>query len=431
MIFEELKKAIEDECKVDDFIYPSYEKYCFSNIPATILKLLNVTTKRFALPPEIYKNQVEYEDSNKTILLLIDGYGYNQWLECYRRHDFFREISQKGVVSPITTVFPSTTAATITTMNTGLTPQEHALLEWYLYFKEIDLIINTLPFTPLGKKGQDWLIEMGANPKILYDGDTIHQTLKEEGVKSFTFTKVSYAQSCYSKIVHNGSTIIPFISYSDMFARLRKLIREEKGPAYFYAYLDNLDGIGHLYGPHSMEYSAELSLLSHSIKKQLLEKTDRKAAEETLLLITSDHGQVDVSPEDTIYLNRFPKLTRAFKKSEKGKPILPTGSPRDVFLHVEPDKLEATLTFLTKSLEEEAKTMKTNEALKRGLFGIGKPRKQFFERAGDLLILPFNNHTVWYEHIEGKKAHFLGYHGGLNEEEMLVPFAMTKLTELL
>ncbi|NIQ07045.1 MAG: alkaline phosphatase family protein, partial [Candidatus Korarchaeota archaeon] len=142
-----------------------------------------------------------------------------------------------------------------------------------------------------------WLLEMGVNPKILYDGNTIYQALKEEDVKSFAFIKASYAHSCYSRIVHDGSTIIPFISYSDMFTRLRKLIKKEKGPAYFYAYLDNLDGIGHLYGPHAVEYSAELSVLSYSIRREFLEKADRKVAKETLLLITSDHGQVNISPE--------------------------------------------------------------------------------------------------------------------------------------
>jgi len=431
MIFDELKNIIEEENKVGNFIYPSYKKYCFSNIPSTILKFLDVKTKGSALSPKIYKNKVEYEDSNKIILLLIDGYGYNQWLKCYKKHEFFKEISQRGAVSPITTVFPSTTAAALTTINTGLTPQEHALLEWYVYFEEIDMIINTLPFTPLGKRGQDWLLEMGVNPKILYDGNTIHQALREEGVKSFAFIKASYAHSCYSRIVHDGSTIIPFISYSDMFTRLRKLVKKEKGPAYFYAYLDNLDGIGHLYGPHSVEYSAELSLLSYSIRREFLEKTKRKVAKETLLLTTSDHGQVNISPEETIYLNKFQKLTDAFKRSEKGKTILPTGSPRDVFLHIEPNKLEGTLTFLSKKLEAEAKVTKTKEATRRGLFGIGKPRKQFCERVGDLLVLPYNNRTVWYEHTEGKKIYSLGYHGGLNEDEMLVPFAITKLSELL
>lgn len=430
MINEELKTIIEDENKVGPFLYPSYKKYCFSNIPSTILKFFNVKTGRPPLPSEIFRNTVECEDSEKIILLLLDGYGYHQWIKHHKTHEFFREISQKGSISPITTVFPSTTAATLTTINTGLTPQEHALPEWTIYFGEIDMIINTLPFTPLGEKGQDSLLEMGVNPEILYDGDTIYQTLKDASVKSFAFVKASYAHGCYSKIVHKGSTVIPFITYSDMFAKLRKLVKDEKGPAYFYAYLDNLDAIGHLYGSHTLEYSAELSALSYALKTALLDKIDRKAAEKTLLLVTSDHGQVDISPEDTVYLNAFQRLTHAFKRTKQGKPILPTGSARDVFLHIKPAKLQETSNFLSRKLKGKAQVMRTNEATKIGLFGIGKPRKRFLERVGNLLILPYENHTVWFEHIKGKKVYFRGYHGGLNEEEMFVPFAIANLSEL-
>lgn len=431
MINEELKSIIEKENRVGEFIYPSYEKHCFSNIPSTILEFFDIKTGRPTLPPEIYKNRVEYEDCKKIVLLLIDGYGYNQWLKYHKKYEFFKKLSQKGAVSPITTVFPSTTAATLTTINTGLTPQEHALLEWHVYFKEIDMIINTLPFTPLGEKGQDRLFEMGVNPAILYNGNTIYQTLKDQSVRSYTFIKASYAHSCYSKIVHKGSTITPFFTYSDMFARLRKLVKEEKGPAYFYVYLDNLDAIGHIYGPHTTEYFAELSALSHSIKRELLKKIDRKEAKQTLLLVTSDHGQVNISPEDTIYLNEFQKITYAFKRSKRRKPILPTGGARDVFLHIRPAKLEETYNFLSEKLKRKAKIMKTDEATEIGLFGIGEPIKRFFERVGDLLILPYNNHTVWYEHIKGRKIYSLGYHGGLSEDEMFVPFAITELSELL
>jgi len=61
---------------------------------------------------------------------------------------------------------------------------------------------------------------------------------------------------------------------------------------------------------------------------------------------------------------------------------------------------------------------------------IGKPKKEFFDRIGDILILPYKHNTIWYEHIKGKKLEFLGHHGGLSEEEMLIPFAIAKLSDL-
>ena len=431
MIAREIENTIEKQMKEGEFIYPFYEKYCLSNIPSTILNFFGIKSKRPALPSELHKDKIEIENSNKIVFLVIDAFGYTQWLECYKNYEFFNLFSEKGVVSPITSVFPSTTSSAITTINTGLTPQEHALLEWVLYFKEIDMIINTLPFTRLDEKGHDRLLEVGVNPKILFKGNTIYQTLKKAGIKSFTFIDATYAYSAYSKLVLKGSTVIPFVKLSDLVVRLRKTLEAEKGPAYFYIYVGDLDLLEHKYGPHTEEYYAELSVFSFLLKKELIEKIDRNFANETLFLITGDHGQLKVLPQKTIYLNKYRELVKAFQKSKKKKPILPTGSPRDVFLHIEKSKLDRVYDFLSNKLKGKAKVIKTEEAIKMGLFGRGKPREEFYDRAGNLLILPYKNHTIWYEHIKGKKFEFLGHHGGLSKEEMLVPFGITKLSNLL
>ena len=427
VILRKLEDVIKKQKKRGEFILPFYEKYCFSNIPSTILKLFGIPTKRPTLPEELYKDKAENFD--KVVLILIDALGYKQWLRCYKDYEFFDAFTKEGIVSPLTSVFPSTTAAALTTISTGLTPQEHALFEWVLYFKEVDMVIYTLPFTPLDGKSRDKLLEMGANPKILYGGSTIYQTLKGVGIKSFTFLNRLYSHSAYSKLTHKGSNTIPFINLSDLVVRLRKTLETEKGPAYFYVYIDDTDSIEHEYGPCTEEHYAQLSAISYLLKKELLEKINKKIASKTLLLITADHGQINASPKETIYLNKYRNLIKTFQKGKKA-PIPPTGSPRDVFLHIKENKLENVEAFLSTKLKGKAKIIKTEEAVKIGLFGINKPKKEFYERAGNLMILPYKNYTVWYEHIKGKKLENLGYHGGLSEEEMLVPFGIAKLSEL-
>lgn len=430
MILEGIENSIEKEKKEGDFLYPFYEGYCFSNIPSTILKFFGLKTKRTALSSEICYEKIEIEGTTKLILFIIDGFGFNQWLHYHKKHEFFKKFTQRGVISPITTVFPSTTANAITSVNTGLTPQEHGLPEWFVYFREIDMIINTVHFRPLGSKRQDELLEMGVNPNILYEGNTLYQTLKKEGIKTFTFINESNAYSAYSKLIFKGSTIIPAINISDLIVKLRKHLEKERGSTYCYVYLGSLDSIEHEYGPHTDEYYAELSSISFLLERELVEKIDKKTAKESLLIITADHGQLNVNPKETIYLNRYEKLVEKFQKSPERKVILPTGSPRDVFLHVKPDKVHEIRGFLSQKLGEQAEIMETEEAIEKGLFGTGKPKDEFFDRVGNLLILPHKNHTIWYEHPKGRKFDLLGHHGGLNKEEMLVPFAIAKLSTL-
>jgi len=421
---EEIENTIQ-KLKEGEFIYPSYEKYCFSNIPSTLLRLFKIKTKRPLLPDELYK----VENPEKILVFLIDGLGYDQWLKYSKEYQLFKTINHKGFVSPITTVFPSTTAATITTINTGLTPQEHALPEWYVYFKEVGKVIVTLPFTPIGEKGQDKLAEKGIDPSILYKGRTIYQNIKRAGIKSFAFVHESYARSCYSKLVYKGSNVIPFINISDLFVRVRKTVEKEKGPAYFYVYYGVLDAIEHEYGPYTEEYHAEISMLSFMFKKEFLEKLNRKSAKETFFILTGDHGQVNILPEETVYLNKYKKLV-GMLQTDKNEVIPPTGGPRDIFLHIKPERLEEAYSFLIEKFEDKAKVVKTSEAVENGLFGIGKPKREFLERVGNLLVLPYKNYTVWWKYFKGKNLTLLGHHGGLSKSEMLVPFANAMLSEL-
>jgi hypothetical protein len=429
VILKEIIQLFEKEKREGNFIYPFYEGYCFSNIPSTILKFFGIKKEGRLLSSKLYE-RVEIEGISKCILLIIDGFGYDQWLNYHKKHEFLSKLTKRGVVSPITSVFPSTTANAITTINTGLTPQEHGLIEWYVYFKEIDMIINTMNFKPLGSKLQDELLELDINPKILYDGNTIYQKLKKEDVKTFTYINEEHVHNIYSKLVFKGSNIKPAKKTSDLIMKLRKNLEKEKGATYNYVYLDRLDAIEHRYGPHSEEYHAELSSMSLLIQKELVEKIEKKTAKESLIIVTADHGQLNVDPLKTVYLNRYPSLVQNFQRSSNKKVILPTGSPRDVFLQVKPDKIQEIRNFLPEKLGEKALIMDTKEEIEGGLFGTGEPRAEFIDRVGNLLIMPKKNHTIWYNHPRGRKFDLLGHHGGLSREEMLVPFVMAKLSTL-
>ena len=426
MIFKESGDSIRKQSSDGDFLYPFYKENCISNIPGTVLDLFDVKTER-KLPIDV---GAETGDVNKVVVFVLDGFGYNQFLRYYEDHKFLADLAYKGEVFPLTSVFPSQTTNALTTLNTGLTPQEHGLFEYYLYLKEVDRIVSTLSFDPLGSTHRNELVEKGFSPKLLFNGSTIQNTLRDAGVKTYVHIYTGYAYSNYATILFDGSTIVPNLKSSDLIVNLRKTLEKEKGPAYFFVHLSNLDTISHEYGPHSYEYVAELSVISHLLNKELVEKIDPTAAKETLMLVTSDHGEVNIIPQDTIYLNEFPEVVKNLQVGRGGKHVLPTGSARDVFLHVKEDKLTETKELLTQKIGAKAKIVETKEAIKNGLFGLGDVRSEFFDRAGNLLIIPYRNETVWFEHFEGRRLHLLGHHGGLNEEEMLVPLAITQLNKL-
>jgi hypothetical protein len=415
----------------NSFIYPDYKNNCISNIPRLVSQVFNVNTETKKAPFSSTIKETDYEDANNIILIVIDGFGFNQFLKYHKKNKFLSNLINKGDVFPLTSTFPSQTTNALTTLNTGLTPQEHGLFEYFIYLKNIG-VVNTLKFERTESKHQSKLSEEGFDPNILlFKEKTIHNTLKEEGINSFTHINAFNAFNACSKILFQGSTIVPGLKLSDTIVGLRKnLEKNSDKKTYHFVHLDSLDTIAHEYGPFSYEAYVELSLITYLLNKELVQKIDKKTAKKTLMLITADHGGLNVNPKQTIYLDFANKTMPNLQTGENRKPISPTGSLREIFLHIKEEKISETKQLLEQKIGAKAQIVETKEAAENGAFGIGAASKEFFERAGNLMILPYQNETVWFENSMGRRINFLGQHGGLSEDEMLVPFAITKLAEL-
>ncbi len=411
------------------FLYPQYDGYSLYNVIPTIFDLLEIKNIKtpLSLNLEKYKNK-----NNKIVFFLMDGLGFNQYKNLLDRIDFLKILSAKGLVYPITSGFPSTTSASLTTIATGLTPQQHGLFEWNLYMEELGEIIQTLPFSPLGRKTRtDSLLDKGANPELLINKPTIYEALEKEKVQNYVFHNQSVSESVYSIVSTGTAKRISFRYLSDLIVSLRKSIVVEKGPAFFYVYWSGIDTQGHRFSPNSEEYFLEAKIFFDSLQKDFFAHLEKEKVKNTLFLMTSDHGQVAVDAKKTIYLNHDKKLFEAFDVDKNGEKILPWGSPRDVFLAIERRKKEEIFSYLKETYGKYALILKTEEAVGAGLFGDGSPNSEFLQRLGNIIILPFHGNTIWYEHIKGELFEYKGHHGGLTEDEMLIPFAIAKFEDLI
>lgn len=411
------------------FLYPQYNGYSLCNVIPTIFNLLEIknTKTPLSLNLEKYKNK-----KNKIVFLLVDGLGFNQYKKLLNRIDFLKTLFSKGLVYPITSGFPSTTSASLTTIATGLTPQEHGLFEWNLYMEELGEIIQTLPFSPLGKTARaDSLFYKGAKPELLINKSTIYAVLEKEKVQNYVFLNQLFSESVYSMLSAGTAKRISYRYLSDLIVSLRKSIAAEEGPAFFYVYWSGIDSQGHKFRPDSEEYSVEAKIFFDSFQKEFFAHLEKEKVKNTLFLMTSDHGQVPVNPKKTIYLNNDKKLIEAFAADKKGEKIFPWGSPRDVFLAIKEGKRKEILFYLKEVYGKYALILETEEAVRIGLFGDGSPNSEFLQRLGNVIILPFFENTIWYEHIKGELFEFKGHHGGLTEDEMLIPFAISKFEDLI
>src|SRR5205807_9978144 len=141
-----------------------------------------------------------------------------------------------------------------------------------------------------------------------------------------------------SGVTQHGAERVSFISGSDLVSRVAQKLNSAKSPTFLYVYWDVFDNLEHVYNPYTQETDFELDSLSYILTNQLLPNIQPEALENTLLLITADHGQTEIYSDKYVYLSDFPELVNTFEQSPSGKRIMPTGGVRDVFLHIQPDK---------------------------------------------------------------------------------------------
>jgi hypothetical protein len=424
MIHRDLLDVIRADRKRGPFQYPYYGKYSIAEIPPSILSVFGLPTTRPQLPFPL----AAHDSCKKVLLFFVDGFGFDH----FQKHadlPFFRDLARKGEVYPLTSTFPSTTPAALTAYHVNRTPQEHGLPEWTVYFEEFGEAIEPFPFRPHLTHDRETLLAHGGKPEMLYDGPTFYEELAAGGVRPYMFSKADYADSTYSKVTQRGARVVPYEDPTDLKKKLIETLAGEEGPAYFFANWDRVDGVEHAFGPGSPEHAASLEELSEFLT-DLRQRLTPEAAADTLLILSSDHGQTPVSDEEIIYLDDYLELGANYRMSPTNEPIVPTGSVHDVFLHLAPGKVESTAAFLREKLKGKAEVLTTEEAIAQGLFGLYEPTARFRARIGDLVIIPYDGFHVWYRFVPGYHFPQRGIHGGLSEREMLVPLAVAPLARL-
>lgn len=412
MLNQESVQAVEAARFGERFVRPLYDTYGFARIPATIERLL-IGEGGPPLPPAALAGLDPRYDT--VVLLFVDACGWRFFGPRAEREPALRRFMASGVVSRLTTMFPSTTSAHVTAMHTGLDPAASGVFEWFFYEPRLNRVIAPLLYSFAGDQGRETLLAAHVDPAGLFPGDTLYRRLAAHGVASTVYQNVGYYRSSFTSVVCEGAELVGFRTVAEGLATLAQRLAAQTGPAYHHIYIDTFDGLAHLYGPESPQATAELDLVLTAIDRILhpaLAALGRKA----LLLLTADHGQIAITPERAIIVDRAaPGLRAATPTGADGRPLLPGGSSRDLFLYVVEEQLAATHAALADALAGRAEVHRTADLIAAGLFGPA-PSATFLGRVGNLTVLPYPGETVWWDD-KRFPVRFKGSHGGLSPEE--------------
>ena len=401
------------------FTRPCYENYCFSNIPGT-LELLLTGNGQNTLPMDTLSGLPTRYD--RVVLFFIDAFGWRFFERYAERFGLLKTVLNEGVVSKMTAQFPSTTAAHVTCIHTRLPVGESGVYEWNYYEPLLDEIISPLLFSYAGDKPlRDTLKNSTTLPaSAFFPTQTLYQSLQERGVTSHILQFQAYTPSTFSDVVFRGAQVHPYTTLQNALVYLSELLTAPaRTPEYYFLYFDGCDTASHRYGPASQQLEESLTACFRQIER-LFYRHVRGKCGNTLFLLTADHGQIEVDPQRTYYLNeQAPDILRFLKTNRRGAPLVPAGSSRDMFLHVQDEHIETVIGELRQRLAGRAEVYQTQELMEQNFFGPVSP--VFLARVGKVVILPYKNETVWWYEDGRFDMHFRGHHGGLTPEEMYIP----------
>lgn len=399
-----------NEATFGPFQKPLYDSYCFSRIPSTIQKLLLQKSEN-ALPQDSYKNG----SYDTVILFLLDSFGWSAFEKFSVSSPFLQRFIEQGIVSKITSQFPSTTTNHITCLHTGLNVGESGLYEWFMYDPIVDAPICPLHFSFAKDHGLNTLVRAGYRSKELFPFRTFYQTLQEQKVTSHIFQHKDLANSPYSQAVLEGAHVVGYKNLPEGLARLGQELNRSEGKNYFFFYFGDIDGEGHEFGPNSPQVAEEVEKTLQRLELFWQEQLSKQ--KKTCCLVTSDHGMHEIDPQKTWFVNRhFPEIDKILKRNKNNELIVPCGSSRDFFLHIQEPYLDQAYNELSQALTDIASVHKTQELIEAGLFATPSPR--FLERVGNLVLLPYNDHSTWWYAPGRFENPYHGHHGGLSKEEL-------------
>lgn len=395
------------------FRKPLYATYNFANLPSS-LPWLFTGQGTPALPLDVFGSFAPPFDH--VVLCFIDAFGWQHVEKTLEHSRFLRHAVGHGVLSKMTSMFPSTTAAHVTAIHTNQTPAQSGVYAWQYYDPVVGTIIEPLPFS-FHNQPRESLRVTGVEPSVIFPGPSIYGELSEMGVRSIVMQPIEISGSSCNKVYAAGAEARPFKSLAEGLVNLRQVLLQEKGPLYTFFYHDRIDSVSHVHGPESDQVAAEIEMVFLAFERILHERIG--SAKRTLLLITADHGHVRTG--QGYYLNQsMPDLVSVLQKDRLGRPLAPAGSRRDLFLHVLPEHVAAVCGRLREELSGRAEVYPTSELIEAGFFGETPASERFLSRVGNVVVLPYANQSVWW--LEpGQHETKVSSHGGLTPDEVEIP----------
>lgn len=379
--------------KKENIIMPNYDNCILCTI-TSILKYYNVETNHKS--SKKIDEILQQKDYKNVIFLVLDGLG-----EHILNKDLPNGYLKNNQIDCVTSVYPSTTTAALTTYYSGKPPYETGWIAWSQYFKEYGRAVDMF------SHNESYMREPIKNPlmdvfKTIVNYESIFEQIEKasKDVKAYEL-EPEYAERRAKRSIRANNLDELIMDIQD--------ICNDSDKKFIFAYSDNPDGLLHKYGVESKEVKEFLIEAESKIQDMC-----NKMEDDTIVIITADHGHKDI--EKAYTLLDYPEIQECL--------IMPASLESRVLTFWVKEGMEKIFEErFNKIFKDEFWLMTKDEFLNKYHFlGFGKKHLKIDDFIGNYIALSVAGSIIRLETFlaEGKPVK-KSTHCGLTKEEMEVP----------
>jgi len=325
------------------------------------------------------------------VVVLVDGLGQRaltQWIGHTRT---LRSATSTAIESG----FPSTTASALASLTTGTLPGQHGMVGYAVLDESTDTVVNQLSGLPSG----DWQLQ-----------PTVFERAVAAGLRARVIAAERYRATTFTDGVLRGADFLPGASIQDRMDAAAAALTDSGPAQLIYVYVPELDQAAHAHGWESSQWTAALEKLDAA-----LGTLQRALGVDDGVIITGDHGMVDVTAFNHVLYDTVPELMDGV--AHVG------GEPRCLQLYFAPDATEATRAATVaawRASEEKRSWIATKqEVIDAGWLGEVLP--SVLPRLGDLFVAARKSVAYYASDASSGSRGMIGQHGSLTQDELRVP----------
>lgn len=321
--------------------------------------------------------------ARRVVLLVLDGLG----AAAVRDHPDRLPVLAGMGGSSITTVVPTTTSAALTSITTGAPPASHGCVGYRM--RVGGQLLNVLRWKVGDREAAPEPAEVQPLPPFL-------------GWRIPVVTKSEFEKTGFTTAHLRGSDFRGWRTASALLELVRRSV--DQGAPLTYAYYDGVDKVAHEHGLHSDVYATEL-ILTDRLVSDLLDRLP----DDTCLLVTADHGQVEVGPEGAVALDsEVSRLVSGY-----------SGEGRFRGLHARPGAAADLRDACAERYADRAWVLPRDRLFDEGYLGPGGGLSAR-SRVGDV-VLAAHAPVAFADPRQPKEMQMRAQHGSLTADEVEVP----------